>query len=257
MESFVKFQIIDNIGQILLDNPEKKNAISPEMIKDIIKHIDSVEDNPQIRCILIASSNNKIFSSGYDISSIKEDYNDENHPLIKVTNHIKNSGKIVITAINGHIFGGALEIAISSDFRFFSKDAIFCVPPAKLGIPYSYQGLKNFINCVGTSNTKKIFLTGDKFNSDDAINMGIANFISKDTEIISDAMEFCKKISKNAPLSLSTLKKSINAFQSSQTLKLDDQELIKNLIIKIQNSEDFIEGRKAFNEKREPNFKGK
>ena len=59
------------------------------------------------------------------------------------------------------------------------------------------------------------------------------------------------------PLSLSTLKKSINAFQSSQTLKLHDQELIKNLIIKIQNSGDFIEGRKAFNEKREPNFKGK
>ena len=53
MESFVKFQIIDNIGQILIDNPEKKNAISPEMIKDIIKHIDSVEDNPKIRCILI------------------------------------------------------------------------------------------------------------------------------------------------------------------------------------------------------------
>ena len=73
MESFVKFQIIDNIGQILIDNPEKKNAISPEMIKDIIKHIDSVEDNPKIRCILISSSNNKIFSSGYDISSIKED----------------------------------------------------------------------------------------------------------------------------------------------------------------------------------------
>ena len=72
MESFVKFQIIDNIGQILIDNPEKKNAISPEMIKDIIKHIDSVEDNPKIRCILISSSNNKIFSSGYDISSINE-----------------------------------------------------------------------------------------------------------------------------------------------------------------------------------------
>ena len=104
MESFVKFQIIDNIGQILIDNPEKKNAISPEMIKDIIKHIDSVEDNPKIRCILISSSNNKIFSSGYDISSIKEDYNDENHPLIKVTNHIKNSGKIIVTVINGHIF---------------------------------------------------------------------------------------------------------------------------------------------------------
>ena len=83
------------------------------------------------------------------------------------------------------------------------------------------------------SNTK-IFLTGDKFNSDDAINMGIANFVSKNTEIISDAMEFCKKISKNAPLSLSTLKKSINAFQSSQTLKLHDQELIKILLLKFK-----------------------
>ena len=70
-------------------------------------------------------------------------------------------------------------------------------------------------------------------------------------------MEFCKKISKNAPLSLSTLKKSINAFQSSQTLELHDQELIKNLIIRIQNSEDFIEGPVAFAEKRLPNWKGK
>jgi 1,4-dihydroxy-2-naphthoyl-CoA synthase len=107
------------------------------------------------------------------------------------------------------------------------------------------------------SNTKKIFLTADKFNSNDALEMGIANFISENSETISDAMEFCKKISKNAPLSLSTLKKSINAFQSSQTLNDNDQGLIKNLIFKIQNSDDFIEGRKAFNEKREPNFKGK
>ena len=133
--------------------------------------------------------NDKIFSSGYDISSIKEDYNDLNHPLIKITNHIKNSGKIVVTAINGHIFGGALEIAISSDFRFFSKNAIFCVPPARLGIPYSYQGLKNFINCIGISNTKKIFLTADKFNSNDALEMGIANFISENSETIEEVYE--------------------------------------------------------------------
>ena len=113
MESFVKFQIIDNIGQILLDNPEKKNAISPEMIKDIIKHIDSVEDNPQIRCILIASSNNKIFSSGYDISSIKEDYNDESGvtslPIEEQELLDKCAGEVMLFRLRGPLSFGAAK----------------------------------------------------------------------------------------------------------------------------------------------------
>jgi enoyl-CoA hydratase/carnithine racemase len=257
MESFVKFNVLNNIATISIDNPEKKNAITPAMIEEIINYLSTIEDNPDIRCVLLKSNNNKIFSSGYDISSIKEDYNDKNHPLIRITDCFKNSKKIIITAINGHIFGGALEIAISSDFRFFSKSAIFCVPPAKLGIPYSYEGLKNFINCVGISNTKMIFLTADKFGSDEALEMGIANFVCDKDSIIDEAIEFCLKISQNAPLSLATIKKSINAFQSSQSLDEKNQELIKKLIIEIQNSQDFVEGRKAFNEKRAPSFKGK
>ena len=94
------------------------------MIEEIINYLSTIEDNPDIRCVLLKSNNNKIFSSGYDISSIK-DYNDKNHPLINLHDCFKNSKKIIITAINGHVFGGALEIAISSDFRFFSKSASF------------------------------------------------------------------------------------------------------------------------------------
>lgn len=256
MESFVKFEIINSISLITIDNPNKKNAISPNMIEEMIKYIKSLEDNKSIRTIIIKGEGNKVFSSGYDISSIKEDYNDQNHPLIRMTQCIKDSGKIVVAAINGHAFGGGLEIAISCDFRFFCKNSIFCVPPAKLGIPYSYNGLKNFINCVGLSNTKNIFLTADKFNSDDALSMGLANFVSESEKIIDDTINFCERISQNAPLSLEVIKKSINSFQESQTLNDKNKLVIEDLIKNIQESKDFVEGRKAFEEKRTPKYEG-
>ena len=125
-----------------------------------------------------------------------------------------------------------------------------------MGIPYSYNGLKNFINCVGLSNTKNIFLTADKFNSDDALSMGLANFISENEKIIDDAINFCEKVSQNAPLSLEVIKKSINSFQESQVLDKEKKLVIEDLIKNIQESKDFIEGRKAFQEKRTPNYKG-
>ena len=122
MESFVKFETINSISLITIDNPNKKNAVSPDMIEEMIKHIKSLEDNKDIRTIIIKGEGNKVFSSGYDISSIKEDYNDPNHPLIRMTKCIKDSAKIVVAAINGHAFGGGLEIAISCDFRFFFEE---------------------------------------------------------------------------------------------------------------------------------------
>jgi len=86
--------------------------------------------------------------------------------------------------------------------------------------------------------------------------MGIANFLSESENTINDAIDLCKKISTNAPLSLKLFKKSINSFEKSQIQKQEDFDEIKDLINKIQNSDDFIEGREAFNQKRDPNFKG-
>ena len=86
--------------------------------------------------------------------------------------------------------------------------------------------------------------------------MGLANFISENEKIIDDAINFCEKVSQNAPLSLEVIKKSINSFQESQVLDKEKKLLIEDLIKNIQESKDFIEGRKAFQEKRTPNYKG-
>ena len=131
------------------------------------------------------------------------------------------------------------------------------MPPVKLGIFYNYNGLKNFINKVGISNTKKIFFTGDKFNSDEAIHMNIFDFVVNQKDVLENAIAFSEKISGNAPLSIASIKRSINAFEKSQSIDNNEYSKIKKSIIKAAESSDYLEAQDAFKSKRAPNFTGK
>ncbi len=269
MSKFVKFEDLKNTRIITFDRPEKKNAFNEEMLLRMSEIIQDAEKNLQIRTIIITSKGDKVFSSGYDISSESIDSKEsllkihiiendsEKHPLMKISEVIVESPKIIIAAINGSIFGGALEIMLNCDFKFFSKESIFCMPPVKLGIFYNYYGLKNFINKIGVSNTRKIFFTGDKYSSDDAMDMKIFDFIYEQKDILKKSLEFSEKISLNAPLSLASIKKSINTFESSQSINPDDYKKIKETILRAANSSDYLEAQNAFKEKRSPNFSGK
>lgn len=269
MSKFVKYEDLKNTRIITFDRPEKKNAFNEEMLLRMSEIIQDAEKNLQIRTIIITSKGDKVFSSGYDISSESIDSKEsllkihiiendsEKHPLMKISEVIVESPKIIIAAINGSIFGGALEIMLNCDFKFFSKESIFCMPPVKLGIFYNYYGLKNFINKIGVSNTRKIFFTGDKYSSDDAMDMKIFDFIYEQKDILKKSIEFSEKISLNAPLSLASIKKSINTFESSQSINPDDYKKIKETILRAANSSDYLEAQNAFKEKRSPNFSGK
>ena len=107
------------------------------------------------------------------------------------------------------------------------------------------------------SNTRKIFFTGDKYSSDDAMDMEIFDFIYEQKDILKKSLEFSEKISLNAPLSLASIKKSINTFESSQSINPDDYKKIKETILRAANSSDYLEAQNAFKEKRSPNFSGK
>lgn len=268
MSKFVKFHDLDSTRIITIDKPETKNALTSEMLSTISEIIRNSEELTQIRSIIITSNCEKIFSSGYDISSKnldnKEDllkihvigYQKEKHPLMEASETIRDSSKIIIAAINGHIFGGTLEVLLNCDFKFLSKECYFCMPPAKLGIAYNYNGIKNFINKIGVVNTKKIFLTADKFNSSEALNMGLVDFLSSHDEVITDSIELGKKISQNAPLSLASIKKSINSFEDSQKLSKEEHKKIRESVERAIESSDYEEAQDAFKEKRKPLFKG-
>ena len=242
MSDFVKYEDTEDIRIITIDRPDKKNAVNEAMLLDICTLIENIENDEKIRSIIITSQGDKVFSAGYDISSnsvnSKEDLlkihlinyepgnqqnvsEDKMHPLMKTSQVIMDSSKIIIAAINGHIYGGTLEILLNCDFRFFSDDSVFCMPPAKLGIFYNYNGLKNFINKIGIPNTKKIFLTGEKFDSKDAIQMGLVDFVYNKEKIVEEAKELGKKINEY----LNTLKKKEKLI-----------EIVKNELVDIQEN---------------------
>ena len=250
-----------SICTLTLNRPDKRNLTTPNMLLQLDSALERLKEEGRVRCVVIRGAGKKAFSSGYDISAIGEndmmrDYQ-ENHPLIIAGKSIENFPYPVIAMINGHAFGAGLELAITCDFRVCVENAKLGMPPAKLGVIYTYSGIRKFINLIGTGYTKEMFLVGDPFDASKAEKIGLVNIVKSSTEIEEYTYSLASKIEENAPLSMKTMKFIINKWQQSQNLRDNDENLLKEMILKVQSSSDYKEGQKAFAEKRKPVFTGR
>jgi enoyl-CoA hydratase/carnithine racemase len=253
----------DSTCTITLNRPEKRNLLTPNMLLEIESQLKRLKTNREIRCVVIRGSGDKAFSSGYDISAIGKikddmmrDYRGD-HPLIIASRAIETFPYPVIAMINGHAFGGGLELAMTCDIRISVDDALFAMPPAKLGVIYTYTGIRKFLNIIGLGYTKELFLTGRNTDAKRAEKIGLVNYIVSRPELEEFTYKLASEICENAPLSMSTMKTMINAWQRNQPTSGYDEELIKEMILKVQESEDYKEGQRAFTEKRRPKFQGR
>jgi len=250
----------NKICTLILNSPEKRNVVTPSVLLKIKGELTRLNEENKVRCVIISGSGEKVFSSGYDIKEIGEkdmmrDYYD-GHPLSEAVRAIENFPYPVIAQINGHAFGAGLEIAATCDIRISAEDALFALPPAKLGVAYAYSGVRRFINLIGPAYTKELFLIGKPIDSRKAKEIGLINYMIKRENLETFTHEIAKEITLNAPLSLKTFKKMINLWQINQTLDIEDENFIKDMLMKVENSEDYKEGQKAFSEKRKPVFNG-
>ena len=251
----------ESILTITLNNPDKRNVLSPIMLSEVSDTLSNFSTDPDIRCAVIKGAGGKAFSSGYDIKEIKDDDMmrefGNGHPLEECFSAIEHFPYPVIAMMNGHTFGAGLELAVTCDLRVCVETAKIGIPPAKLGVVYSYSGTKKFLNLIGTAYTKELFLTGNTIDAERAEKIGLVNFVVSEDRIEDFTDKLAAGISENAPLSLSTMKQLINIWQRNQSISFEDEELIKTLFQRVQDSRDYKEGQKAFEEKRKPDFKGK
>jgi enoyl-CoA hydratase len=251
----------DGVGVITFNNPEKRNAMSLDMWEGLGHALIELRDNPDIRVVILTGAGDKAFVSGADISQFEK----TRHNAEASEEYSKRSAaqralladypKPIIACIRGFCLGGGMQVAMAADIRIASDNSQFGIPAAKLGIAYGYDGLKNLVSLVGPSWARLLMYTGMRIDAAEAVRIGLVDRVVADAELWNATSEIARTISGNAPLAIKAAKITI-----AQVLKdPEDRDMgaIKQVGTDCMDSEDFREGRRAFMEKRKPQFRGR
>lgn len=248
-------------GWLTFNRPERMNAVTVDMWAAIPQLIAAFEDDPQVRSVVLHGAGDRAFVAGADISQFGEARdNSEQAAAYEATNSkafaaIRDCAKPTIAMIRGYCIGGGMAIALGCDIRIASEGSTFAIPAGKLGLAYPIDGIKQVLNVLPPSFAKEVFYTARQFDTDEALAMNLVNRVVATQDLEHYTGDMCDRISKNAPLSLAVAKRTINAICATPE-SYDRDELVQ-MSKACFESEDYAEGRRAFLEKRKPQFHGR
>lgn len=254
----------DGICTLVLNRPEKKNSLSPDLVELLLKTFEELSGDDSIRAVVLRGAGDKAFCSGYDIKSLPtKGSGDVKGQLEKVSpveslfQCIYNYPFPVIAMINGVAFGAGCEMAICCDIRIGAHDIRMGMPPVKLGLVYPWTGLQRFIQVIGLKSTKEIFFTGRFFTEQRLKEIGLVDYLLPAEELEGFAYKMAAEIAGNAPLAVKGTKRIINLLLQSLRMDQKSASEAEALALDAFTSDDLREGQLAFLEKRKPLFKGK
>ena len=249
------------VGWLVFNQPAKKNAISGDMWRAIPPAMEQFDRDPEVRCVAFRGAGNEAFAAGADISEFEKNRSGEgavtkyDDLLDRVLHAIQGSPKPSLAMIYGFCLGGGVEIALACDLRYCGASAQFGVPAAKLGLGYNIEGHKRLLETVGHACAREIMFLGRRYNADEAFAMGLVHRVLPDAELEPYVDDVMQTLCANAPLSIANTKTILEEYVKSSGLP--DEERMRAAIERCAKSADYVEGRRAFMEKRKPRFSGK
>lgn len=250
-------------GWLVLNRPERRNALSAEMWRALPELIGLVAANSAVRSIALRGEGGEAFAAGADISEFAANRDDAGAAraydamTIEVFTALQGCAKPVLAVIKGFCIGGGLALALACDLRIASERSIFALPPARLGLAYPQAGLRQLLATVSPARAKELLFTARRVDAAEAERIGLVNTVVPAASLTAEATSLLALLDANAPLSIAAAKGMINALSGVAPAGPADDPQLATLASACFDSEDYKEGRQAFLEKRPPLFVGR
>jgi enoyl-CoA hydratase/carnithine racemase len=246
---------------LVIDNPAKRNALDFQALDELEEALERARRDA-VRCVLLRGAGADAFSSGFDIAEMaltsrRGDRPDE--AVERVADVLSELPCPTIAFLNGFAFGGAFELAATCDLRVARAGVKMAMTPAKLGVVYPEGGLRRFQDLVGGARTRELFFTGRAIDAETALAWGLVNRLAPAASAEGEALALAEEIAANAPLAVRGMKRILRLLEGTHERGLSGAERgeIADLRRQAFESEDLVEGRKAWEERRKPQFGGK
>jgi enoyl-CoA hydratase len=247
------------VARITLNDPDTRNALSPELLGGLIASFERARDDEEVRCVVLASSHARTFSSGANLGGFAADaplvhrhFGSER--FVSLFKLIGDLGKPTICAAGGHVLAGALGIALACDLIVASEDASFGTPEINVGaFPFMIMAL--IYRNVPRKKANELLLLGERLSAQDALAAGIVNRVVPAGELDAAVAEWARKLASKSP---AIMRLGKEAMRRQLDMPLEDAlEYLRSQLTLAMSTEDIVEGVTAFFEKRDPHWKGR
>ncbi len=248
----------NGILTIVINRPDKLNALNKDVFTDLNNVLDEIEKDPATRSVIITGSGSKAYVAGADISEFGGLNKEQAMALAKrgqdTFARIENSSKPIVAAVNGFALGGGCELAMSCHFRVASENAKFGQPEVNLGLIPGYGGTQRLVQLIGKGKAMELLLSAHMIDASEAKSLGLVNYVTTPDTLLDHTKKILDIINSKAPLAVAGCIKAANAvFDESKNGYALEIEEFGNAFA----TEDMKEGVTAFLEKRKANFSGR
>lgn len=255
---FILAERNDAIGTLIFNQPTKRNALSAALVEELITALDSFQKVGIRVVVLRAAKDARVWSSGHDITELPQgqdplSYSDSFEQALRA---IKTFPTPIIAMVHGSVWGVATDLVLSCDIAIGDETSSFAVTPANIGLAYNTSGLLRFMRRLPLNRVKEMFFTAEPVTAAEAVEWGILNHLVEADRLEDYTYDLARRIATKAPLVLRVVKEQLRILTDASPITSDVFERIEALRESVYQSADYLEGIRAFQQKRPPSFSG-
>lgn len=249
------------VGRIVINNPARHNAISLAMWESLGRHLETAAADPSVRVLVLQGAGGKAFAAGADISKFETERASKaasdayNATSTRASELLYGFPRPTIAHINGYCIGGGLAVALCCDLRFAETVSRFAIPAARLGLGYGMDGVRRLVDVVGSAAAMEIFFTARQFDAAEALRIGLVSGVAVPDALDQVVADCVARICSNAPMTVAAAKAAVRELAKDPARR--NRAAVDAMVAACFASADFVEGRTAFMEKRQPRFQGR